>query len=155
MKLELGHYTFSNCYVQGVPRKKQYHYSFLGEPKISRISDFYRSTLGEWWEIKIIMKSGLYTLWNCYIRDVHERCNNTAPFAEHLKFQAKNDFYRRVLYLRNIIQALKICCSRNQICATNNPLKIVRPCNSTTAPIFTQSRGGKRTCLVDSFIMLG
>ena len=36
----------------------------------------------------------------------------------------------------------KICCPRNQICAKNNPLKVIRPYNSPTVPISTQSRGG-------------
>ena len=35
----------------------------------------------------------------------------------------------------------KICRPQNQICAKNNPLKVVRPYNSPNAPISTQGRG--------------
>ena len=38
-KLELGRYRFSNCYIQGVPRKKQHHCFFRRAPIISRIND--------------------------------------------------------------------------------------------------------------------
>ena len=61
-KLELGHSRFSNCYIQGTPRKKQYHCFFRRTPKISRINDFYRSILGELWEIKI-KKNKISTLY--------------------------------------------------------------------------------------------
>ena len=48
----------------------------------------------------------------------------------------------------------KIFRPRNQICAKNNPLKVVRPYNSPTVPISTQSRGVYCTCLVDSLVIL-
>ena len=41
----------------------------------------------------------------------------------------------------NSYETSKICCSRNQICAKNNPLKVVPSYNSPIAPISTQSRG--------------
>ena len=41
----------------------------------------------------------------------------------------------------NSYEPSKIFCPRYQICAKNNPLKVVRPYNSPTVPISTQSRG--------------
>ena len=48
-KKKLGHYTFCNFYMQGAPRKKQYHCFFRGVPKTSGRNDFFRSILGETW----------------------------------------------------------------------------------------------------------
>ena len=55
--------------IKGPPRKKQYRCSFQRAPKISRINEFYRSILGEYWEIKIKKtESEHYTFWNCYMK---------------------------------------------------------------------------------------
>ena len=90
-KIKRGYYTFSNCYIQGAPWKKQYHCSFRGALKISRMNDFYRSILGELWDIKIIIKKNQDTI--CFEIATHwaphERCNNTALFAKHLNFKKK------------------------------------------------------------------
>ena len=55
------------CYTQGTPQNKQ-HYCFLrGALNISRINDFYKSTLGRWRQIKTkTLVSGHYTFWKCY-----------------------------------------------------------------------------------------
>ena len=46
-KLKSGHYTFWKCYVQGAPRKTQYHCFLRGARTISRINDFYGYTMGK------------------------------------------------------------------------------------------------------------
>ena len=48
----------------------------------------------------------------------------------------------------------KIFRPRNQICAKNNLLKVVRPYDSPTVAISTQSRGVSCPCLVDSLVIL-
>ena len=57
-RLESGHHTYWNFYIQGAPRKKQYHCFFYGcflhgAPQGLRKSGFYRSILGELRQIKI------------------------------------------------------------------------------------------------------
>ena len=44
-KLASGHFTFWKCYVQGPPRKRQYHHFFGGVLNVSRIIDFYTCNL--------------------------------------------------------------------------------------------------------------
>ena len=53
-------------YIQGTPRKKQYHCFFCEAPKVSRKIDFYTCTL-DFFKIKKL-ESGHYTFWNCYIQ---------------------------------------------------------------------------------------
>ena len=48
-KKKLGHYTYCNLYMQGAPRKKQYHCFFRGTPKTSGRNDFFSSILGAKW----------------------------------------------------------------------------------------------------------
>ena len=52
-KPESRDYIFWKCYVQGAPRKKQYHCFFHGAPEISRKINFHTYTLGQLWQIKI------------------------------------------------------------------------------------------------------
>ena len=52
-KIESGHYTFSNCYMQGAPWRKQFRFFFHGAPKITKINYFCRCSLVRSWQIKL------------------------------------------------------------------------------------------------------
>ena len=65
-KKKLGHYTFCNFYMQGAPRKKQYHCFFCGAPKTSGRNDFFRSILGETLQKTDQVELADYVLWNWY-----------------------------------------------------------------------------------------
>ena len=79
-KKESGHYAFWNCYMQGVPRKKQYRFSFAEQLKLQKINCFCTCSLGRSKHFEI----AIYKL-------LRERCNNIGSSPEHLEFQ-KSDF---------------------------------------------------------------
>ena len=92
-KLESGHYTFWNCYIQGAPQKKHYLCFFRGAPQTSRLNAFYTHISGQCWQVKTKkLESGHYYFKIATERVVHERSNKTASFLEHLKVQEKSAF---------------------------------------------------------------
>ena len=67
---------------------------FWRTPKISRTNDFYRTILGEYWEIKIKKDTvrTLYILKLLYAGSSTEEAISFFPFLEHLKLQKTNYF---------------------------------------------------------------
>ena len=89
-------YILKMLYIQGVPRKRQYHCSFRGGPKIYSLNDFGRSILGDTFQEKKKEKAkrkkkkqnkDTIHFQTAKYRMLHKRSNTTAPFAELLKLQ--------------------------------------------------------------------
>ena len=90
----MGHNTFWECYIQGAPRKKQYHRSFRGTPKISRkMTSTHSLWVNSGKSKEKQLDLGHYMFWNCEIQGAPrmEQCHSS--FAGAPKFSRKIEFY--------------------------------------------------------------
>ena len=89
----MGHNTFWECYIQGAPRKKQYHRFSVSFAEHLKMTSTHSLGVNRGKSKEKQLGLGHYMFWNCYIQGAPQMEQCHSSFAGAPKFPRKIEFY--------------------------------------------------------------